>query len=81
MQQKANTQKNMFRKVLQQRIRRLREESRFSREEMAQILNVRTDTYRKWELSNGTTIPIYYIVKFCTVVRADIKDFLDPNAR
>jgi len=74
----AKDQKIIFRKLLQHRIRLLREDSGFSRDEMASILDVLTDTYRKWELSDGTTMPSYYYVKFCTVVRANLKDFLTP---
>ena len=74
----AKDQKVVFRKLLQHRIRLYREAAEFSRKEMATMLDVFEDTYKKWEIGTGGTMPGFYYVKFCTIVRADLSDFLTP---
>lgn len=74
----SKDQKVVFRKLLQHRIRLLREAANFSRGEMARMLDVLEDTYKKWEIGNGNTMPSYYYVKFCTIVRSELIDFLTP---
>jgi len=74
----AKEQKVEFRKLLQHRIRLLREAADFSRKDMATMLDVFEDTYKKWEIGGTGTMPSYYYVKFCTMVKADLVDFLTP---
>ena len=74
----AKDQKTVFRKLLQYRIREYREAAEFSRKEMATMLDVFEDTYKKWEIGTGGTMPGFYYVKFCTIVRADLGEFLTP---
>lgn len=74
----SKDQKVVFRKLLQHRIRLLREASEYTRGEMARMLDVLEDTYKKWEIGAGGTMPSYYYVKFCTIVRAELMDFLTP---
>ena len=74
----AKDQKVVFRKLLQHRIRLLRENAEFTRKDMATMLDVFEDTYKKWEIGAGGTMPSYYYVKFCTIVRANLIDFLTP---
>lgn len=74
----SKDQKVVFRKLLQHRIRLLREASDYSRKEMATMLGVFEDTYKKWEIGTTGTMPSYYYVKFCTIVRAQLNDFLTP---
>ena len=73
--------KSDFRRLLQYRIRYLRENANFTRKDMAKVLDVFEDTYKKWELSPSGTMPAYFYVKFCTIVRADLEEFLTsmPN--
>lgn len=68
--------KTEFRTLLQYRIRLFREQMGYSRQDMAAILGVLEDTYKKWEIGAGGTMPSYYYVKFCATVRVDLKDFL-----
>ena len=74
----AKDQKVLFRKLLQYRIRLHREAREFTRKEMATVLDVFEDTYKKWEIGSGGTMPSFYYVKFCTIVKADINEFLTP---
>jgi len=56
----SKDQKVIFRKLLQHRIRMLREAADYSRKEMATMLGVFEDTYKKWEIGPTGTMPSYY---------------------
>lgn len=73
------TKKVEFRKLLQTRIRKLRESQNYSRRDMASLLDVPEDTYKKWEISPSGTMPSFYHVKFCTIVQASLRQFLSPD--
>ena len=73
------TTKVEFRKLLQTRIRNLREEQNYSRKDMARMLDVPEDTYKKWEISPSGTMPSFYHVKFCTIVKASLRNFLSTD--
>ena len=72
-QAKAN-----FRKLVQYRIRTIREGHGFSRKEVAHILGIPEETYKKWEIGGTGTMPAFYFVKFCAIFRSDLHELLDP---
>lgn len=65
-----------FRTLLQYRIRLFREQQGYTRQAMATILGVLEDTYKKWEIGAGGTMPSYYYAQFCAVTQTSLSDFL-----
>lgn len=67
-----------FRKLIQKRTRLYREQANISRNDIALLLNVFPDTYKKWEISDSSHMPSFYHYRFCTIVNVDLARFLYP---
>ena len=67
-----------FKAVLRNRMRRAREGTGYTKDQLARLLGVEMETYKKWEGRESSAIRIDLVERFCLLVRIDIRDFLGP---
>lgn len=56
------------------RVKRFRQETNMNAENMAKLLDVPADRYRKYE--NRSPMPVYLIAKFCLIVGCDLEHLI-----
>lgn len=56
------------------RVKRFREETNMSAAEMADLLDIPADRYRKYE--NRSPMPVYLIAKFCRIIGCDLEHLI-----
>lgn len=61
------------------RVKRFREETNMSAAEMAELLDIPADRYRKYE--TRSPMPVYLIAKFCRIVGCDLEHLILGKAR
>jgi transcriptional regulator with XRE-family HTH domain len=57
-----------------ERVKRFRGETNMNAEEMANLLDIPADRYRKYE--NRSPMPVYLIAKFCRIVGCDLEHLI-----
>lgn len=74
-----------MRAVIQSRVIRARTSLGYSQAEMAKLLGVGLERYKKWENRHNSVMPAEYMDLFCTIVRMSARDLvtsdLDANDR
>lgn len=61
------------------RVKRFREETNMSAAEMAELLDIPAERYRKYE--SRSPLPAYLIAKFCRIVGCDLEHLLIGKSR
>jgi hypothetical protein len=61
------------------RVKRFREETNMSAADMADLLDIPADRYRKYE--NRSPMPVYLITKFCRIVGCDLEHLIMGKPR
>jgi transcriptional regulator with XRE-family HTH domain len=61
------------------RVKRFREETNMSAAEMADLLDIPADRYRKYE--SRSPLPVYLVPKFCRIVGCDLEHLILGKAR
>lgn len=56
------------------RVKRFREETNMSAADMAELLDIPADRYRKYE--NRSPMPVYLIAKFCRIIGCDLEHLI-----
>lgn len=70
----SESEEFVFNNALCERVKRFREETGMTAAQMAELLNVPADRYRKYE--TRSPLPHYLIAKFCQVVGWDLEHLL-----
>lgn len=62
-----------------ERVKRFREETNMSAADMATLLDIPADRYRKYE--SRSPMPVYLMAKFCRIVGCDLEHLVLGKAR
>lgn len=70
----SDSEEFIFNNEYCERVKRFRGETNMSAEEMANLLGIPPDRYRKYE--NRSPMPVYLISKFCRIVGCDLEHLI-----
>lgn len=68
-----------MRAVIQARTKRARQHAGRTQAEMAKLLGVSLDRYKKWENRGNSVMQAEYADMFCTIVQMSVRDLFTAN--
>lgn len=75
----SESEEFIFNNAYCERVKRFREETNMTAAQMAELMGVPADRYRKYE--TRSPLPPYLIVKFCQIVGYDLEHLIMGKAR